>query len=130
MDYQLYEPDLMQRTTLIFLSLYCGYCYNLQEYQDNLIMVKIQPTKFQAVCLKGFVKLKKIQKFEKNSRVDGRVGQAPTRILLFFWKLCVFCVFCSVGFCCTCFKNKLERGEGGWGLSNPRFFWIFGFFLT
>ena len=36
--------------------------------------------------LGGFVKLKKIQKSEKNLEV----GEAPTRILIFFRNFCVF----------------------------------------
>ena len=57
-------------------------------------MVKIQPTKFQAVCLEGFVKLRKIQKFEKNSRVGGLVGSSPNSDSFIFLEIvCFFFVF-------------------------------------
>ena len=61
------------------------------------------------VHLRGFVKLKKMQKFEKNSEVGGG--------------LCCFHVS-------KCFQKKMHRGVNGWGLTNPSFSRIFGFFST
>ena len=77
--------------------------------------------------VRGFVKLKQIKKSG-----SGWVGQAPTRILILFWNLCVFLCFLWY-FHVTNFskKNKkLDSGVGGWCLTNPNFFLIFGFNLT
>ena len=46
---------------------------------------------FVKCLLRGFLKLKKIQKFVKKLG-SGWVGEAPTRICLFFIKLVFFCV--------------------------------------
>ena len=57
---------------------------------------------------RGFVKLKKI----REQLGSGWVGQTPTRIVIFFLN-CVFCDFCVVFCCCTCFQKKLKMGRGG-----------------
>ena len=41
--------------------------------------------------IKGFCQVKKIKKIREKLG-SGWVGQALTRILIFFWKFCVFCV--------------------------------------
>ena len=47
--------------------------------------------------LRGFVKLKKIQKSEKNSESDGWVN-LQLRLFSLFWKFCMFSVFLCVVF--------------------------------
>ena len=47
--------------------------------------------------LRGFVKLKKIQKSEKNSESDGWV-KLQLRLFSLFWKFCMFFVFFVVVF--------------------------------
>ena len=82
--------------------------------------------KQQLLLIRGFVKLKKFQKSEKNSEVGGWVK--PQLGSPFFWgMLCFLCRF----YFPKCFKKKkLGRGVGGWCLINPSFSRIFGFFLT
>ena len=70
--------------------------------------------------LKGFVKLKKIQ--EKLG--SGWVGQAPTWICIFFFFF--FVLFLSF----YMFPKKMDKGMGGWYLTNPSFSRIFGIFST
>ena len=53
--------------------------------------------------LRGFVKLKKIQKSEKNSEVGGWLK--PQLGLLFFSEILCFFYFCVVFCCCTCFQK-------------------------
>ena len=71
--------------------------------------------------IRGFVKLKKIQKSEKNSEVGGWVK--PQLGFLFFGGF-FFCVFFVLFSCSKCFKKKMDRGVGGFCLTNPSF-WIF-----
>ena len=55
------------------------------------------------------------------------MGQAPTRIFIFWGNVVVFVLF-------SCFKmfpkklKKMDNGVGGWGLTNTSFSRIFGFF--
>ena len=51
--------------------------------------------------LRGFVKLKNMQKSEKNSEVGGWVK--PQVRFVFFWEILCFSVLL---FCCTCLKKK------------------------
>ena len=74
----------------------------------------------------GFCQIKKNPKIREKLG-SGWVGQAPTRIFFFGEKFCVSCVFFC---CCTCFQ-KIKTwigGVGDWGLANPSFSRIFGFF--
>ena len=48
-----------------------------------------------AIIRKGFCQVKKNQKIREKLG-SGWVGQAPTRIIILFWKCCVFFVFCVV----------------------------------
>ena len=77
--------------------------------------------------IRGFVKLKKNPKSEKNSEVGGWVFPAPTRILMFWGK---FCVFCVVFMFTIVSKKKSDRRVDGFCLTNPSFPQIFIFFLT
>ena len=69
--------------------------------------------------VRGFVKLKKNQKIRVKLG-NGWVGQAPTRILIFFGNFVYLVLF-------SCFQlfpkkiKKIDRLVGGWGLTNPRF---------
>ena len=75
---------------------------------------------------KGFCQVEKNPKIPEKLG-SGWVGQAPTRISFFFGYIVLFVLF----FRCTCFKKKkLDRRVGWWGLDNPSFSRIFGFFLT
>ena len=56
-----------------------------------------------ALFLRGFVKLKKFRKSEKNSEMGGWV---KPQLIILFLILCYF-VFFFVFFCCTCFKKKI-----------------------
>ena len=79
----------------------------------------------QVFLLRGFVKLKKIQKSEKNSEVGGCIK--PQLGLLFFWR----CVFCDFFFLLLyMFPKKIKNWIGGWvfGVWPIRVF--LGFFLT
>ena len=81
--------------------------------------------------LRGFVKLTKNKKSEKNSEVGGWVK--PQLGFFFRGEFCgVFCVLCVVVmFPIVSKKNKkLGRRVGGYGLTNPSFSRIFGFVLT
>ena len=78
--------------------------------------------------MRVFVKFKQIQKSEKNTEVGGWVK--PQLGILFFWKFCVLCGFFVVVVHVFQKKLKLDRGVRGWGLANPSFSQIFGFFLT
>ena len=53
----------------------------------------------------GFVKLKKNQKIREKLG-SGWVGQVPTRILLFFWKFCIFFLCVLFFHVSKCFKKK------------------------
>ena len=75
--------------------------------------------------LRGFVKLKKIQKSEKNSG-SGWVG--PTRILFFTGNVVLCAVFVVLH---VSKKNsKMNMGVGGCGLANLSFSRIFWFFFN
>ena len=76
----------------------------------------------------GFVKLKKIQKSEKNSEVGGWVK--PQLGFLFFWEILCFFVFFVLFSCFKMFKKKkkLDNGVGGWCLTNTSFLRFFDFF--
>ena len=74
--------------------------------------------------LRGFVKLKKIEKSEKNSEVGGWVK--PQLAFYFFWKLSVFLCFLCCFYVSKCLKKKkLDSGVGGCCLTNPSFSRIF-----
>ena len=62
---------------------------------------------------------------------SGWVGQAPTRILIFWGNFVFFRIFCVVFMFQNVSKKtkKLDNGMGGWCLNNPSFSRIFGFFL-
>ena len=78
--------------------------------------------------LRGFFKLKKFQKSEKNSEVGGWVK--PQLGIFFFFQNVVFCVFCGL-FLLYMFPKKMKNLIGGWifgSLANPCFSRIFGFF--
>ena len=74
----------------------------------------------------GFVKLKKIQKSEKNSKVGGWVKPK----LEFLFSGGIFFFFFFVLFLCfQMFPKKYKKlSTGRWGLINPNFSQIFGFF--
>ena len=77
--------------------------------------------------MRGFVKLKKIQKSEKNSEVGGWVK--PQLGILFFLILCFFVLFFVV-LHVSKKKKILGKGVGGYDLANPSFSRIFGLFLA
>ena len=80
---------------------------------------------------RGFVKLKKIQKSEKNSEVAGWVK--PQLKFTFFLEILRFFVFFVLLFVIVHVSKKnekMDKGVGGWGLDNPSFSRIFRFFLT
>ena len=81
-----------------------------------------------SLSVRGFVKLKNPKIREKLG--SGWVGQAPTRIINFLEMLCVLCFLFCVHMLLKVSKKKkkLDRGVGGWGLINPSFSRIFGFF--
>ena len=65
--------------------------------------------------LRGFVKLKKIQKPKKNSEVGGWV-KSLLGFVFFGGKFIFFCVFCVVFMfpCVFKLKKKMKRGWVGW----------------
>ena len=75
--------------------------------------------------LRGFVKLKKNPK-NREILGSGWVGLSSPNSDFFFEN----CVFFYVFVLFSCFQNKLDSGVGGYGLTNPSFSRIFGFFLT
>ena len=94
----------------------------MQKFFSKDVLIVLPKNNYR---LRGFGKLKKIQKSEKKLG-SGWVGQAPTRTT---WKCCVLCVvfmFPNV----SKNKKKLARGVGGCYLINPSFSRIFLFFLT
>ena len=80
-------------------------------------------------CLRGFVKLNKIKKSEKNSEVGGWV-KPQLGLKCFFGNFESFYVFCVVFMFPNVFKkNKImESLVGGCGLTNPSFTRISDFF--
>ena len=67
---------------------------------------------YAARNLRGFVKLKKFQKFEKNSEVGGWVK--PQLGFFFVEILCFLCVFFCVFSCFKMIKNKNKWIMGVW----------------
>ena len=57
-------------------------------------------------------------------------GSCPNSDFNFFLKYCVFCVFFILFSCFQKKIKKLDRGVGEWGLINPSFSQIFGFFFN
>ena len=63
---------------------------------------------------KGFCQVKNNTKFREKLG-SGWVGEAPTRIIFFFFSeiLCVFFCFLCCWFCSTCFPRKIKKMNRG-----------------
>ena len=80
-------------------------------------------------CCLGVCQVKKMRKIREKLG-SGWVGQAPTRILFYSWKCCVFFCFCVCFLLLYMFPKKWDRG--GWWVGSGQSVFFFGFldFLT
>ena len=73
--------------------------------------------------LRGFVKLEKFKKSEKNLEVGRWV---KTELGFFVLGNVMFLFLCVVCYCCTCFqKKRIEWWPGGWVVSGKLGFFFF-----
>ena len=91
------EPNLFLMTNLSLICIIPPMVYYKGPIFLFIIsMIYAMPVHCLLPLLRGFVKLKKFQKSEKNSEVGGWF-QAVTRIFTFWGKFCgFFRVFCAV----------------------------------